>query len=310
MADDQRTTTRKISLEEALEAFLLDCRARRLAPSTVEIYEEKLRRFFKWAEKEGLTMLADVDAHRLRRFLLWLDEVGHNAGGQHIHARALRAWLNFLEADGILEVSPMRRVRMPKLPKPLPRVLTEGDIDAMLAAAGNDRDKAIILALLDTGARVSEFVALNVGDVDTAGAVKIHHGKGDKARTVFLGYRALRALRRYLWQREDATAPASPLWASFRNPETGERMTTNAVRQMLKRVAARADVAKANPHAFRATFALWSLRSGMDIYTLARLMGHADIAVLKHYLALAETDLAEAHRQHGPVDSYLKRKRP
>ena len=309
MADDKRTTLKRISLNEALDAFLLDCRARHLAAPTIGIYREKLETFIQWAAEEDMRTLADVDARSLRLFMLYLEERGHNAGGLHIHARVLRAWLNFLEEDGILEVSPMQRVRMPKLPKPLPRVLTKEDIDAMLEAAENDRDKAIILVLLDTGARVSEFVALNVGDVDAVGVVKIHHGKGDKARTVFLGYQALKALRRYLWQREDATTPLSPLWASFRNSQAGERMTTNAVRLMLKRVAKRAGVKTANPHAFRATFALWSLRSGMDVYTLARLMGHADIAVLKHYLALAEADLAEAHRQHGPVDSYLRRKK-
>ena len=135
--------------------------------------------------------------------------------------------------------------------------------------------------------------------------MRIRHGKGDKERVVYLGYRARRALRRYLHGRADRWTDESPLWVSFHYPEEGIRLTTGAVRLMLRRVAKRGDVERHNPHAFRATFALWSLRSGMDIYTLARLMGHADISTLRHYLALVESDLADAHRRHGPVNGYL-----
>ena len=182
MARDERTSLKRISLTEALEAFILDAKARRLAPSTIGIYREKLGNFIRWAEGEGISSLAELDAHSIRAFLINLEETGHNAGGQHIHARTLRAWLNFLEADGILEASPMHRVRMPRLPKPLPLVLSVEDVEALLAATDTDRDEAIILALLDTGARISEFVALNVGDVSASGAVTIHHGKGDRGR--------------------------------------------------------------------------------------------------------------------------------
>ena len=304
MEREQRTQLKRISLNEALEAFILDRQARRLASSTIALYREKLENFIRWADGAGVTAIDDVDARALRRFLLHLEDAGHNAGGQHLHARVLRAWLNFLVDEGIIPVSPMKNVRMPKRPKPSPRVLTVEEVNALLDAADNDRDKAIILALLDTGARISEFVALNVGDVDALGAVKIHHGKGDKARTVYLGFKALRALRRYLWTREDVVGDSSPLWTSFRD---GERMTANSVRLMLKRVCKRAGVKTCNPHAFRATFALWALRSGMDIYTLARLMGHSDIVTLRHYLALAEMDAAAAHRRHGPVNGYLSK---
>ena len=69
----------------------------------------------------------------------------------------------------------------------------------------------------------------------------------------------------------------------------------------------RAGVAHCHPHTFRRTFALWSLRGGMDVHTLAALMGHADIHVLKQYLALTGQDLQRAHREAGPVDKMFKR---
>ncbi len=306
MAKNHRTKNAMLSLDEAVEMFILDGKARRLSPFTLGIYREKLAHFITWAKSQNIENLAQVDARALRLYLVHLEETGHNPGGQHTHARILRAWLNFLEAEGIIGESPMHRVKMPKLPKPIPDVLTRAEVRALLDATQNSRDKAIVLALLDTGARVSEFVALNVGDLDTSGAVKIHHGKGDKARTVYLGYKALKALRRWLMEREDAYTSESPLWTSLHYPERGTRLTPNAVRLILVRLGQRAKLKRrVSPHMFRRTFALWCLRDGMDIYTLAHLMGHSDIATLRHYLAIAEMDTANAHRRHGPVNGWL-----
>ncbi len=295
MAENYRTQNAQLSLMEAVEAFILDGMARRLSPHTLGIYREKLTHFTTWAASQQIETIAQVDARALRRYLVHLQETGHNAGGQHTHARILRAWLNFLEAEGLIQESPMHRVKMPKLPKPMPEVLTRDEVHRLLDAAQTYRDKALILALLDTGARVSEFVALNVGDVDSTGAVTIRHGKGDKARTVYLGYKALKAVKRWLWTRKDLVSPASPLWTSLHHPEEGTRLTANAVRLILVRLGERAGLKRRiSPHMFRRTFALWCLRDGMDIYTLAKLMGHSDIATLRHYLALAEMDTARA----------------
>ena len=95
-----------------------------------------------------------------------------------------------------------------------------------------------------------------------------------------------------------------PVWAS-RN--TGERLTANGLRQIVTRIGERAGVAHCHPHTFRRTFALWSLRGGMDVHTLAALMGHADIHVLKQYLALTGSDLQRAHKEAGPVDRMFRR---
>ncbi len=86
---------------------------------------------------------------------------------------------------------------------------------------------------------------------------------------------------------------------------TGARYTVDGVQSMLARLGERAGVAHCHPHTFRRTFALWSLRAGMNIYALQRLMGHTDLTMLRRYLALVETDLAQAHREHGAVDSTL-----
>lgn len=82
-------------------------------------------------------------------------------------------------------------------------------------------------------------------------------------------------------------------------------MTIRGLQRLLYRLGQRAQVKNCHPHTFRRTFALWSLRSGMNIYALQKLMGHADLNILRRYLALVEDDLRLAHQEHGAVDATL-----
>ena len=159
----------------------------------------------------------------------------------------------------------------------------------------------MLLALLDTGCRASEFLSLNVGDADVAsGAVLVRQGKGSKQRITFLGARSRRATRRYLRYRE-AILEDEPLWVSHR----GKRMTYGGLRSVVRRRAELAGIPAPSLHSFRRAFATNSLRNGVDVYSLQRLMGHADLTMLRRYLKHTEADLREAHRKAGPVDNML-----
>lgn len=299
MADDTR-----IRLNAHLHSFLLDCEARRLAPGTLAFYREKLTPFVAFLAAQGVGDVAEIAPGHVRAHLVHLQTAGHNAGGQHAAARAIRAWLNFLTAEGDLPDSPMKRVRMPKQDKRILPAFSEEDVGRLLAAARSARDRAIVLCLLDTGLRAAEFVALTVSDVDlSTGAVAVQKGKGGKGRMVYLGAKARRALGRYLRVRGALTGNA-PLWVSL---TTGEGLTANGLRLYLRRLGKRAGVKHCHPHTFRRTFALWALRAGMNVYALQQIMGHADLTMLRRYLALTESDLAHAHREHGPVDTTLSR---
>ncbi len=297
MADETR-----IRLDSHLHSFLLDCEARRLAAGTLAFYREKLTPFVAYIVAQGVGDVGDITPSHVRAYLVHLQATGHNAGGQHAAARAIRAWLNFMAAEGEIAVSPMRRVRMPKLDRRIMPAFSHDDAKRLMRAAMTARDRAIVLTLLDTGLRAREFVSLTVGDVDlTTGAVMVQHGKGGKGRTVYLGAKTRRILQRYLRLR-GPVPDASPMWLST---TTGEGLTLNGLRLLLLRLGRRADVKHCHPHTFRRTFALWSLRAGMNVYALQQIMGHADLTMLRRYLALTETDLADAHRQHGPVDANL-----
>ena len=161
------------------------------------------------------------------------------------------------------------------------------------------RDKAIFLFLLDTGARAREFTALDLANLDTiTGEITIHHGKGGKMRTVFIGKKTRRAMRAYLKQR--GSRPGA-LWLT----EDRERLSYGGLYQMLQRRSQQAGIEVPTLHGFRRAFALNMLRAGTDLITLARLMGHADLTVLKRYLKQIPDDLRAAHAKGSPVDNAL-----
>lgn len=286
-------------LRMALESFLLDGAARRLMPGTIGFYREKLTPFVAMLEGQGVQAPAGISADHVRAHLVAMQERGLAANTQHGTARALRAWCNFLVREGDLADSPMRKVRMPRLEvQPLP-ALSKEDVQKLLAVCLAGRDRCLLMALLDTGCRAGEFVALDIEDLDLAtGAVQVRRGKGGKPRTVYLGAKTRRLLLRYL----RSHPPTGALWLSL---NTGQRLTIEGLRMLLRRLGKRASVAHCHPHTFRRTFALWSLRAGMNIYVLQRLMGHEDLTVLRRYLALVEADLQAAHARYGPVDAFL-----
>ncbi len=293
-------------LDTWIEAFLVDRKAQNLSKTTLYFYQKKLQLLKRFAQREGISTMAGLTADALRRYLLWLEETHHNAGGVHGCYRTLKTFLLWYEDENEPEgwKNPIHKIKAPKLSKETLAPVELDVVTAMLEACPDNylgvRDKALLLLLLDTGARASEVCGMDAADFDRVdGGIVIRHGKGGKTRTVFLGKRARRAVRAYLRIRSDAQ-PA--LFVSRR----GERLTYFALEQSIERAARRAGVEKPTPHMFRRAFALNCLRAGMDVYSLKELMGHEDLQVLQRYLKLTKADVEAAHRQFAPVDRMME----
>jgi site-specific recombinase XerD len=308
-AKDNRLTLEVMQadrLSDWAAAFLLDCRTRNLSPKTVEFYRWCLTGFVTFAEEQAAPRVLDITPALVR---LWLDALegrGRNPGGRHAEYRALRAFLRWWERETEPEhwTNPIGKVKPPKLPTEPLKPVTAETIAAMLAICQADdfagiRDKALLLCLADTGARAAEFMALTLGDVNAmTGQVIIKSGKGRKPRTVFIGQKARRSLRVYLKKRADH-CPA--LWVTAQ----GQPLALASLRQVLIRRGRAAGVTIPSPHAFRRFFALAMLRAGVDLVSIARLMGHSDLETLRRYLAQEAQDLQDAHARGSPVDKNL-----
>jgi len=283
------------------ETFLTARRAEGISKRTIDYYREKLTVFLAFCEAQAVTQIQDVTPHLLRRFMLVLAET-HNPGGQHAHYRAVRAFLRFVEAEEVLPGwhSPTHKVKAPRVElQPIEGASLE-DISALLATCDKSfigaRDTALLLALLDTGARVTEFLSVDLADVGV-GTIVLKHTKGKRPREVYLSTRTRKALRVYLRLRSDRN-PA--LWIT----KDLDRLTYDGLRAILTRRAKLARIADVpSPHDFRRAMAINYLRNGGDIFTLAEILGHKSLTVLRRYLALTERDTREAHARYSPVDN-------
>jgi site-specific recombinase XerD len=291
------------------EEFILDRQARALSPRTIALYRQNLAIWFDFLQAQGLTDTEQVTPSLIRSFVIWLsEERNHSQGGvAHVfgHVRTFLRWYAAEYAPAGWD--PLRNVQAPRRPNDRLPPLPLSDFQALIDETdphsfAGARDRALLLLLLDTGIRKSEAHALKVGDVGLAdGHVFIRKGKGGKSRSVFVGVKTRRALIVYFRQRENEgyrVGDADPLWVTV----WGTPLSKGGMREAVKRLAERAGVPEPGWHAFRRAFAVNSLRNGMDVITLQRLLGHADLSVINRYLALVDDDMRQAHERFGVVD--------
>lgn len=289
------------------ESFLIDRQAEGLSKHTLKFYRQFLSHFLEYCDAHHLKNISDVNPDFLRRFFLAFSET-HNPGGVHAAYRTLRAFFRWVMNEEIMPLewkNPMLKVKPPKVSIDPLEPISIQDVKALIdiCQRGNligERDRAIFFFLLDTGARAQELCNADLKDIDlNTGTVTIRFGKGGKTRTVFIGRKTRKAIRGYLRKRKDHF-PA--LFVSIHE----ERLTYDGLNQLLERRAKTAGFdKKPTLHSFRRAFALNMLRSGVDIFALQRLMGHADLQVLRRYLTQNDQDNQLAHMQGGPVDHNL-----
>jgi len=285
------------------EAFLIDRKAQNMSKGTLEFYKKKIKYFNDYCETQAVTQITQITPNLIREFLLDLENKGHNPGGIHAVYRTVKTFLRWWENEVEPEnwKNPINKVKPPKVNVELLEPANIEDVHGMIETCDDNltgkRDRALMLFLLDTGARASELISISLENINLiTGDVTIKQGKGRKDRQVYLGSKTRKAVRAYMKLRSDSS---DALWITGE----GERLTYWGLRMIMKR---RADKAKVNPpqiHAFRRWFALTCLRTGMNIYSLRELMGHADLQVLKRYLKQTDHDIKEAHQRASPVDS-------
>ena len=291
------------SLKDVLELFLLDGESRGFTPATLTFYRDRLGLFLRGLAQNNVLTLEECTHTAIRQYLAEMQRRDLSSAYVHSHARAIRTFCNFLVREELLDVSPFKKVKMPRLEKKVLPALTGEEVQTILRACDYERDKAIVLFLLDSGVRAAELCALNAGDLDNEGTVTVQMGKGQKGRVTFIGTRTRKQLLRYFaWERGGKPEPEAPLFASQRG---GGRLAVATLRQLTKRLRLATGVKNCAPHAFRRTMAINSLRNGMSVYLLAKMLGHSDISVLRHYLDILQDDVKAAAKAHGVVDNLL-----
>ena len=222
-------------IERETQAFLIDRQALGLSEGTLRFYREKLGLLLDYLTPRNIGDVESLCPRTLRAYILSLSKT-HNPGGVHATYRAMRAFVNWWEDEVEPEdwKNPLRKVHPPKVrmepldPVPLPDIKTMLSVCPRRTLTG-DRDRAILLCLLDSGCRRAEFLALDIGDVNgTTGSVLVRSGKGGKPRTTLFGAKSRRALSTYLRHRPTAV-DSGALWVT----RTHTRLTPNGLREGL-----------------------------------------------------------------------------
>ncbi len=254
--------------------------------------------------------LADAAAEDIEAYFQALGERGLSAATAARRRASVRGFYRFVLGEGWRKDDPVRRVDAPKQGRPLPKVLSRGEVDAIIAAAGA-RDGAaglrlgcMIELLYASGLRISELLALPLAAVARDPAYLIVKGKGGKERLAPLNAAARTAITAYLPARRSFFAKGlkdSP-WL-FPSRSAAGRLTSRRFAQLLDEaaLAAGVDRAKVSPHGLRHAFATHLLDGGADLRTVQKLLGHADIATTQIYTHVAEGRLRAVVDQAHPL---------
>lgn len=276
-----------------------------LAQNTVDAYRRDLLALMTWVLNQCQHTLAEVNAADLDAYLAHRFATHAKPSTAARYTASLRRFYRYLLRENLIQTDPTQLLHTPKLPRSLPKVLSESDVEALLAAPDLDtetglRNRAMIETLYATGLRVSELVGLKLLNLDLNAAVLRVTGKGGKDRLVPLGEEAQHWLTRYL-------AEVRPLLMNGKKcvevfvTARGAGMTRQAFWYLLKRQARVADIQKPlSPHTLRHAFATHLLAHGADLRAVQMLLGHADISTTQIYTHVARERLKKLHQAHHP----------
>ncbi|HUO99244.1 MAG TPA: tyrosine recombinase XerC [Rhizomicrobium sp.] len=284
---------------------------RRASPHTLRAYGDDLARFLGFlTEHKGRTpddkMLGGLIPADLRAFITRRRSEGLGARGVQRALAAVRSFFRFLAREGVLENAAPRAVRTPRIPRTLPRPLSETDAARTLAEAGeNDvkwlaaRDTALLTLLYGAGLRISEALGLKRGDVPLGTSLSVM-GKGRKVRSVPLLPVVREAIEAYAAQIPFTGARNTPLFVSRR----GKPMSAREAQALMQRLRSRLGLPeRATPHALRHSFATHLLANGSDLRAVQELLGHASLSTTQTYTEIDVKKLMQVYQSAHPRGS-------
>ena len=302
----------------AIEAFLEMAAAERgLARNSLDAYRRDLTCFAAHLAPARVA-LAEAETEAIRGFVAAQRRAGTSARSAARRLSCLRQFYRFLLTDGRRDDDPTAAVESPTLPRSLPGVLSEAEVERLLAAACAEegaaeatpkrtadglRLRAMIELLYGSGLRVSELTALPLQAVSAETRTLLVRGKGDKERLVPLGGSARRALDAYLAVRARHLVAGAPSRWLFPSRGASGHLTRHRLAQMLKALAREAGIepGRVSPHALRHAFASHLLANGADLRAVQKMLGHADIATTEIYTHVLDERLRRLVQAGHPL---------
>lgn len=275
-----------------------------LSRNTLDSYRRDLQQFADWLGKKAGKTLAQVEQTDIQQYLAVRFPKSRPRSISRLIA-SLRRFYRYALRENRIAADPTLQIDSPKLPRSLPKSLTEEDVESLLEAPDINqplglRDRAMLEILYACGLRVSELVGLRVTEVSLSEGVIRVTGKGSKTRLVPMGEEAVDWVARYLKEARPEILQRR-LSDSLFVTQRGEAMTRQAFWYLIRRYAIKAGIRKPlSPHVLRHAFATHLLNHGADLRVVQMLLGHADISTTQIYTHVARERLKQLHAQHHP----------
>ncbi|WP_210396500.1 site-specific tyrosine recombinase XerD [Motiliproteus sediminis] len=276
-----------------------------LSDNTQAAYRRDLASFDRWLQQQADYTLVAATRSDLLAYLTWRMRQRYSATSTARALSCLRGFYRYLMREQRIEQDPTLQVDNPKLGRPLPKSLSEAEVEQLLAAPDPQdpvgfRDRVMLELLYACGLRVSELVTLELSHLNLRQGVVRITGKGGKERLVPLGEEAHHWLMRYLRRGRVlllGDGGGEVLFPSRR----GTMMTRQTFWYRIKHYAREAGIDKPlSPHTLRHAFATHLLNHGADLRVVQLLLGHSDLSTTQIYTHIAQQRLQSMHQTHHP----------
>jgi site-specific recombinase XerD len=297
------------SLDQAVADYTLYALAKGYSQKTINDQLSNVRAFCHFLNCRDLTMVNAEDLQRyivhLREKKVWDEKKGRiqdrplSATSVNSYFRSIRSFWNYLLSAGKIPVNPLSGVSAPKLPKVLPKVLTEDELRLVVkTVSDNILEKTIIFVLLDSGVRLSGLIGMTVDTFDLTNLRGKVTEKGNKERFVYISDISAAAITEYLSWRKNTGCLGQELWVS----KEGKPLTSKRVQDILGDIGNRSGLKfRLSPHKLRHTYATLALKNGLNVEYLRRNMGHDNMETTMSYVNAVDDDVARASREASPL---------
>ncbi len=276
-----------------------------LSANTCQAYLQDVDKLLSYIEAEGIDLRA-LDYPRLQHFLSTLYDLGIHPNSIARIISGVKSFGRYLQLEGYVEADPTVLLEVPRKGRYLPEVLTTGEVDRIIEAAGSKgghealRNRAIIELLFSCGLRVSELCQLSFPDLFLEEGYLRVLGKGSKQRLIPLSPSAIQELKTYLADPARPTPKRGQEQYVFLS-RLGKAISRITVFVFIREAAEMAGITKKiSPHTFRHSFATVLLEGGANLQAIQLLLGHEDVATTEIYTHIDRTKLREQVERYHP----------
>lgn len=294
-----------MSMQKEIDSFISYLHNVKQSSTNTQLsYQRDLKKFKTFCEERGITSVKNLTEVDLNAYIDVMGEEQFKPATVSRNIASIKAWVHFLMDEGVLKEDVTSKLKVPKIEKKVPEIMTMNEVVTLLEQPVGDsskeiRDKAMLELLYATGIRVTELISLKIEDLNLQMNYIICND-GNKERMIPFGPKARMALIRYMESARDEMLEDAESHILFVNC-SGKAMSRQGFWKLIKYYAKKAGItADITPHTLRHSFAAHLVENGADLRSVQEMLGHSDISTTQIYANLNQNRLREVYKRAHP----------